>query len=118
MYGLPATFDPSVFVGAELVEVSFSANTVNLIFEPEIVVTIEAAFVISAGAGLQSVKHSPPVQSSDLMTLIGERVVAATGEADGTLVLGFENGGRITCLDDSMHYESYKIRAKGLDLVV
>jgi len=118
MYGLPVTFDASVFVGVQLMQVSFSANTVNLVFEPEIVVSIEAAFVVSAGAGLQPVKYSPPVQSSDLMTLIGEHVVAATGNADGTLVLEFDNGGKIVCLDDSLDYESYKIRANGLDLVV
>ena len=52
------------------------------------------------------------------MTLIGEHVVAATGNADGTLVLEFDNGGKIVCLDDSLDYESYKIRANGLDLVV
>jgi len=118
MYGLPATFDASVFVGVQLMQLSFSANTVNLIFEPEIVVTIEAAFVVSAGAGLQPVQYSPPVQFSDLMTLIGEHVVVATGSVDGTLVLEFDNGGRIVCLDDSVHYESYRIRANGLDLVV
>lgn len=118
MYGLPDTFDASVFVGVQLVQVSFSANTVNLVFEPAISVTIEAAFVVNAGAGLQPVKCSPPVRSSELMALIGAHVVVATGNADGTLVLDFDNGGRVVCLDDSAHYESYKIRANGLDLVV
>ena len=29
MYGLPPDFDASVFVGTELIQVSFSANTVH-----------------------------------------------------------------------------------------
>lgn len=118
MYGLPPDFDASVFVGTELTQVSFSVNTVHLVLEPGVWISIEASFSVQVGAGAPFVTNSPPVESSELMALIGKKVRAAAGSVDGTLTLTFENGGTVVCLDDSDGYESYTVHARGKTFIV
>ena len=118
MYGLPPDFDATVLVGAELTQVSFSANTVHLVLDPDVQITIVGAFSLQVNAHMPLVLSSPPVDSSAIMALIGKRVSSAIGSRDGTLTLKFENGGTIFCLDDSEEYEAYTIQAHGKTIVV
>jgi hypothetical protein len=118
MHGLPGEFDGSAFVGAELVSVSFSVNTVRLLFEPDAEITIMASFIVQAGADLEPVRDAPPVASSSVMALVGAKVCSASGTADGTLALHFDSGGSVVCVDDSRDYESYTFRINGGEFVV
>jgi len=119
MYGLPSDFDVSAFIGIELVQISFSANTIHLVFEPDVQVTIESSFVVQAGPDLPPLKDSPPLKSSNMMTLISQRVRSASSSAiDGSLTLHFEGGGFILFIDDSENYESYKIVIQGKEIIV
>jgi Family of unknown function (DUF6188) len=118
MHSLPPDFDASAFTGTELVQVSFSANTVHLVFETDVQMTIVGPFFVQVHCGLPPVRYSPPVESSSLMALIGKRVVSASGDADGTLTLQFENGGKIICIDESKNYESYTLIIGGREIIV
>lgn len=117
MYGLPEDFDATVFLGHELVMVSFTTNTVNLVFDGDVAITIEASFRHHSPTGEASTEV-PPVRSSTLMTLLGHRVVAARSSRDGTLTLQFDGAGSIDCLDDSKAFESYHLRFADREVVV
>jgi hypothetical protein len=118
MYGLPADFDASIFIGRELVQVSFTTNTVHLVFDGDIAITVESSFVLQHSPGTEAVKQAPPVESSSLMALVGRQVRSAHADTDGTLTLRFDGGGTLACLDDSKDYESYHIRLLGKEIVV
>ncbi len=116
MYGLPADFDGSVFVGREVVEVSFTVNTVHVVFEGDTSITIGSRFVLQLGEVRE--EQAVPVKSSSLMALIGRSVRLVYASPDGTLRLQFEGGDALTCLDDSKMYESYQIHFSGREIIV
>jgi hypothetical protein len=118
MYGLPPDFDASIFVGRELVQVSFTTNTIHLAFDGDIAITVESSFVLRLGNWTEPVTEAPPVHSSSLMALVGHRVRSARAATDGTLTLHFEGDGTLACLDDSKDYESYHIQAPDREIVV
>ncbi len=104
MYGLPKNFDGSFLVGRTLEGVWFRQFLVNLDFGDTIHISIEGAF----GYGDDAIANAP-VRESNLMRSIGSSVEAATGEADGTLILHFSDGKTLRIFDSSPQYESYSI---------
>ena len=56
MYGLPANFDASLFVGRTLQLICFSANQIYLHFDTELMLTMKDGF--STGKELQINPHS------------------------------------------------------------
>jgi hypothetical protein len=109
MNGLPANFDASVFLGKDLILVSFTQNTAHFSFDDDRGVTVESSFSYRPGPGAAESEQSVPVASSDVMRLLGRKVTRAEPRADGSLRLEFEGGGAITFLDDSAEYESYHL---------
>ena len=81
MYGLPLDFDPSIFIGRELQQVSFTANTVQLAFDDDIAITLESSFIFQLDKAEEAVRQAPPVQISTLMSLVGRAVGAARAAA-------------------------------------
>lgn len=119
MYGLPAGFDASRFVGRTLEQVSFTANTVNLIFDQNVSLTLESNYEhILLDERHSSAIANIPVAESQLMQLLGEPIRMASASADGTLILSFANGHSLKCYDDSSEYESYKISFGDEEIVV
>lgn len=118
MYGLPPDFDPSIFIGRELQQVSFTVNTIHLAFDGEIGITLESTFEIQTDAKSEPVRQAPPVQVSTLMSLIGRQVCAARSDGNGALMIEYEGGGRLTFIDDSREYESYHIWIRGKEIIV
>jgi hypothetical protein len=118
MYGLPADFDASVFVGRELEQITFTTNTIGLVFKGDIVVTVESSLVFRAGESAEPIKESPPVESSGLMALLGRQVLLADTGADGSLTFHLSGGGTLALLDDSREYESYHILTPEREIVV
>jgi hypothetical protein len=109
MYGLPEDFDASVFLGRELIQICFSANTIDFAFSGDILVTLESSFIYSNSPTDEGHRQTIPVSSSNLMGLIGATVDSVTSQRDGTLFMSFNNEHRLTFLDDSTSYESYCI---------
>jgi hypothetical protein len=118
MYGLPEDFDASVFVGRELQQVSFTANTISLVFDGDVAIAVESTIVLQLGSVAAPERQTPPVTSSRLMALAGLTVQSARSDRDGTLALDFGGGRSLTLLDDSSQYESYQIQMPGRQIVV
>jgi len=110
MYGLPDDFDGTFFVGLELELVSYSANTVSLIFNKDVSITIESSFEHRATPDQSDAEvQRIPVSCSDLMQLLGLSVERVDAKTDGTLTLYFSGGHVFRCFDDAANYESYQI---------
>ena len=119
MYGLPETFDASVFVGRTLQQVAFSANSVSLWFGEDLSVTIESSFSHAASSGSkQAEKQTVPVAKSSLMQLAGKAVRSAESDRHGTLTLRFEGGHVLSVFDDLPQYESYRIQQGEDEIIV
>lgn len=118
MYGLPADFDAAIFIGKELEQVSFTANTVRLAFAEDVAITLESRFAFQTERTAALVVQEPPVQASTLMALVGQTVGAAEATRSGTLRLEFAEGGVLVCHDDSTQYEAYRIRIGNQEIVV
>jgi hypothetical protein len=109
VYGLPTGFDATIFVGRRLDRICFAQYIIFFYFDDDLVVNLEASFTVEHASGKQSRKQAAPVDSSDVMALIGQTVKWAASEPEGTLAIGFEGGETLRFLDDKSHYESYSI---------
>ena len=118
MYGLPEDFDGEVFAGRELIQVSFSKNTVSFWFGDDLSVTLESTFIHKRAADKAECRQEIPVTESSVMSLIGKEVSSVKKDGDGTLILHFENGDSLAFLDDAKQYESYSIRTADKEIVV
>src|SRR5262245_9846338 len=112
MYRLPKNIDLSFFVGKTLNSVAFAVNVIHLIFDDGVRVNIESTFQYQQKHEqdhhlLGTMQSVYKIQSSGLMQLAGQIVVAASGTEDGTLSLIFENGHMLHCFDDLEGYECY-----------
>lgn len=118
MYGLQLDFDATVFVGRELMQICFTANTVGFAFSDDLSITLVSSFVHCNASSDEARKQAVPVLSSNLMHLIGHKVDSVSAAPDGTLALVFDNGHSLTFLDDSQEYESYSIRIGDKEIIV
>jgi len=110
MYGLPVGFDASVFVGRKLDQLSFSENTLHLIFDSEISITVLSSISFQKGGASAEQRFEVPIGSTDLMMLLGRVVQRASAERSGRLILEFDGAYALTFEDDSDAYESYHIQ--------
>lgn len=110
MYSLPKDFDESVFVGRELEQIAFTANTALFSFGEDLSVNLESSFTLRDQPLDAVEKQSIPVKSSRVMRLIGTRVSSAKASANGDIMLTFEDGSQLEFRNDSKHYESYALR--------
>lgn len=118
MYGLPENFDGSFFVGRILEMICFNSNQVYLHFDDQTTIMIEGSFSHRhAGSGENPGIVNVPVKRSDLMELMGHKVVAVSADRDGTLTLDFDGDQIFTCYDQSPNYESYQIK-RGAKVII
>jgi hypothetical protein len=119
MYGLPANFDGSIFVGRFLEQICFTENQVALHFDDAISIVIGSSFSYETSQPQSTIILAKmPLVESNLMQLLGFAVAKAFGDKDGTLTLRFENNHIFKCFDDSCQYESYAIYHNGEEIIV
>ncbi|MEK7448081.1 MAG: DUF6188 family protein [Planctomycetota bacterium] len=118
MYGLPADFDSSFFIGHTLELVCFSENQMSLHFDEHISITIEGSFSYIKDKKDKVSVVEIPVTNSDVMMLTGKTIKESVGKRDGTLTLTFNNGHKFICYDDTPNYESYKIQNSDKEIIV
>jgi hypothetical protein len=118
MYGLPIDFDGSEFVERQLIQISFTENTIHLVFEGDVSLTLLSTFKYRLAQSDTTYEETIPVLSSQLMGLIGDKVKSATASRNGELSLLFGTGGNLTCVDDSTEYESYSIHIGDKEIIV
>ena len=109
MYGLPKDFDTSIFLGKTIQAISFSANTIDFMFDDALSITATGSFSHHIPGQNSDEVESIPVKNSKLMQLTEKSVVSAKVEGRGNLVLQFNDGQILRCIDDTPRYESYSI---------
>jgi hypothetical protein len=117
MYGLPSDFDPDVFVGRELENVTFAQNLIVLRFTG-ISVNLEGTVPYKVSPSSDEQYESPPVVQSSLVGAVGRTVEATELKSPKELVLRLSNGFEVVLLDDSDQYESYLISFGEREIVV
>jgi uncharacterized protein DUF6188 len=118
MNGLPTNFDSTIFLGKELIQISFSANTAHFSFSDDVRITILSTLIYRLTKSDPDRSESIPVTSSAVMGLLGQVVSSAVATSDGTLLLTFTNGGSLKCIDDSEEYESYHLQLGSREVIV
>lgn len=110
MYKLPKDFDASFFVGKSLDFLTFSQNSVAMVFSESVCITVESSLQHKTGteATDEPIQHLP-LHDSQLTQLLGRSVTQAFGQEDGTLTIIFDNGHVLNIFDDQESYESYSI---------
>lgn len=117
MYGLPDSFEPSIFVGRVIEQMSFTPNTLFVGFDHDISITIMGEFRYALGDQLHPTRQAVPVANSSVMSLVGKRVRSADTTPNGTLTLHFDPG-CLVLVDDSPTYESYTLRLGEREIIV
>jgi hypothetical protein len=116
VYGIPENFDTAVFVGATLERVCFGPYLVQLEFgsDQPLHVSIESAYV-HTGPDQEDWRDEVrlPLNSSRLMQLTNHTVVKAARLDRERLELVFDHGHSLMLIDDTEHYESFQIEARG-----
>jgi hypothetical protein len=106
-------------VGTELVQICFSANQLTLHFGIELGISIQSSLSFKRfGVDIEPRLLSLPICESDLMVVVGDCVVQAASNSEGTLFLSFVGGHEIAVFDDSYTYESYQIRMGNKVIIV
>lgn len=119
MFGLPSDFTANAFLGRVCNAVTFTANTIHLQFDEDVGLTLEASFSHRPrGARSLAEQASVPVLESRLMQLVGTTVSGVEVPDEKTLILCFDDGEVLCCLDDSTQYESFRIAFDGREIVV
>ncbi len=110
MYGFSKTFPIDVFINKELEQISFSTNHIVLFFNEELSISIESSFSLGDLRHIGIIRRIP-LKQTNLIKLIGLKVLRANIEDNfKTLCLTFSNGEELRLYDDSIKYESLKIK--------
>jgi hypothetical protein len=118
MYTIPDSFQNNTFIGLRLNLVSFTENQVNLHFENDIALYVESSYSISKTNKEYKARKVPTI-ASKMQNIIGDYVVSVSiDDNKTTLSLFFSKGYVFRCFDDSKTYESFIIRAPGMEVIV
>jgi hypothetical protein len=112
MYRLPKDLDLSFFAGKMLNIVSFSTNTLWFKFDGKIEITVWSCYQQQQKMDVEknqlgTVQSVYQLTASWLMQLVGHSVVTASADEEGTLILTFDHGQVLRCLNDQPAYECY-----------
>jgi len=118
VYGLPPDFDGRLFVGQILASITFTVNTVHLVFGPDLSLTVLSTCSYRLAASDARHTEQVPITGTAMLGLIGRQVtnIAVTGGRN--LALEFDGNGEFTCIDDSDQYESYTIKVDDREIIV
>jgi hypothetical protein len=116
MYALPEDFDPAVFLDHELQRVCFPPYGLELQFAKSI--SLKVFGVLSLDGESLREEASSPGTLARLTALPGHRIVAASTEGRGTLVLTFEEGQTLRVIEDGDAYECYHLRLEEREIIV
>lgn len=110
MFGLPADVDVSFLVGAVLIQVCAGENEVVLNFDEDVSIMSAATIRYAEDGEPQRELEDARTVSKALIDLLGQTIVRADGNLDGTLRLFWSNDSRVELLDSWGDYESYTVR--------
>ena len=108
MYGLPNHTDLSFLRGRELQQVCFGRWQVILHFDGAVSISIESLYEIDA----------QPADRLKMLELIEARVLEASAAGHGAIKIRFADGRTLQILDSKQEFESYRISAPGINIIV
>ena len=113
MNGIKPGTDLSFLIGKELIQVRTGKYHLELCFDQEVSVGVEAQV---------SLDHAPPVHGVPagalFLEFIGQVIQQVTILGRGDLELLFDGGRRISLLDSNYAFESFQIKGPGIYIVV
>jgi len=122
MYGFPADFDPSVFVGHRLESVLFAEHVIWLRFSEDLAIRIEGTVRLQESPADEGVLErpvsAPEAKESRLVGAVGRVVDAAELSRPDELRLQLSGKYTITLTDDSPMYECLLIALGDREIVV
>ncbi len=120
MYGMSRDIDLSFLNRREVVQVAIGVYQIIFSFDEDVVISVQAQFNYFDGES-ESVWRPEPGSAqiaARTVALLGATRESFKSHENGTLVLMFSNGHRLTILDSSKVYESYDITRPGQTIVV
>ena len=104
----------------ELIQVAIGAYQVQFGFDEDVSIYVESQFNYFDGQEEFIWKPEPGATqiAARTVSLLSATIQNFDRQENGTLILTFSNGGRLTILDSSREYESYQITRPGQTIVV
>jgi len=118
MYGLPKDLDLTLFIDKELIQVVIGQDKTILNFYDNLSINISCDFDISGQKTFYSDISTFPSSSAGLVKLLGQKIVNATKQGKGDLVLTLSNDEVLTLFELEDPYESYVITHNTSTIVV
>jgi hypothetical protein len=112
MNGLPADLDLTHFVGAIVTQVCFGMHQLQIHFDENRGVFVESPVVFSGSEGDVPIDDYA-MAASLLCRLLDDRVIDATRDNQGGLILHFGGGIALHVLNDGPNVESFQVRLAG-----
>ena len=119
MYGLKKEIDLSFLTRRELIQVAIGSFQVQFHFDEDVAVSVEAEFRYFDGHDewIWAQEPSSPQVAARTVALLGATITTLESNENGTLVLKFSNGHRLTIVDSFKEYESYDITRPGQTII-
>jgi hypothetical protein len=120
MYGLRSDLDLSFLSGRRVGQVAIGLYQVIFGFDEDVRISVGSQFSYFDGQREWVWKPEPgaPQIAAHALALLDASVDSHEGRPNGTLVLVFSNGCRLTILDSNTEFESYTITRAGQTIVV
>jgi len=120
MYGLKKDIDLSFLSARELIQVAIGVYQIQFGFDKDVIIYVESQFNYFDGHEEWIWKPEPGAAQIAARTvfLLSATIQSFEGQENGTLILMFSNGGRLTIPDSSREYESYQITRPGQTIIV
>lgn len=120
MYGLKKETDLSFLNGRELIQIAIGLHHISFRFDEEVAISVEGEFTYFDGQTecVWESEASAAQIAARTVSLLGATIQNFEAHEDGTLILTFSNGQRLTIVDNSKQYESYDITLPGRTIVV
>jgi hypothetical protein len=120
MYGLSKDLDLNFLNGREVVQVDIGVYQIQFAFDEDVIIYVESQFNYFDGQEEWIWKPEPGAAqiAARTVSLLSATIQNFDRQGNGTLILTFSNGGRLTILDSSPECESYQITRPGQTIVV
>jgi hypothetical protein len=117
VYGIPASLDLSFLTNKELIQVAVGQFQVQFHFMENIAINVENMFVYHSADGMTIWRPNELAAAAAPLKLVG-RSVAKVWTDPKTLWLEFDNGDKLSIVDDSHEHESFTVTRPGQTIVV
>jgi hypothetical protein len=112
MKGLPSNIDLTPLSAAMVSHLCFTVAQVQIHFDNGNSIVIESAMVVVSSEKETRIEDYPQ-GASLLCGFLDDRVLVATREEDGSLLVRFEGGSALHVLNDSRQFESFQVHVAG-----